>query len=230
MTRSLKFFKNIDIGKVSVSVSTSCKGEIGRIIHSEWTRQSWKPDRLVDEFTMFMMLKHMMGKALTQPVWLLCMKYQMDWSTVLFEHSLDLSFWGWYVDDIFSLTPVNSFSIFQKHQRKSLLWSLTMLRGRPFSQYQYSKNWPASSSTLRSSQQGMRQMPENKQSVIVKIQSLSLSISKGSMKSIMMLSPWLSGTSKGCKGPGGWVVQDLFCWQSIHPGIYEVSRFFHIFS
>ena len=93
-----------------------------------------------------MMLKQMMGKALTQPVWLLCMKYQMNWSTVLFEHLLDLSVWGWYIDDIFSLTPVNSFSIFQKHQRKSLLWSLTMLRGRPFSQYQYSKNRPASSS------------------------------------------------------------------------------------
>ena len=39
------------------------------------------------------------------------------------------------------------------------------------------------------------------------------------MKSIVTEDPLESGTGSRCKGPGDFVVQDLFCWQSSQGGM-----------
>ena len=126
-------------------MSTSCKGTIGRIIHGEWPRQSWKPDILVDEFIVFMMLSQF-GCSAWSIRW-------TDWQSCLSIHWICL-----FGDDMLMtfLVWLQLIHLAFSRNMGSLLWTLTMLRGRPFSQYQYSKNKPASSFTVRSSWQGMR--------------------------------------------------------------------------
>ena len=60
--------------------------------------------------------------------------------TVLFEHSDDLSVWGWYYIDILWWMPVSFISIFQNLEMKILSQSEMISKGHPFSQYHLLKN------------------------------------------------------------------------------------------
>jgi len=56
-------------------------------------------------------------------------------------------------------------------------------------------------------------------SVIVRIQSNPLSTGNGPIKHIATLSPRASGIGRGCKGPAGLLVADLFRKQSVQEGM-----------
>ena len=68
-------------------------------------------------------------------------------------------------------------------------------------QYQCSKNNTVRSSAELSKEQGIIQMSENGQSVMVSIELNLPSAGEGPMKSIVILSPQLSGTGSRCKVP-----------------------------
>ena len=89
---------------------------------------------------------------------------------VLFECSLDPSVSGWYDGDSFSFTPVRSCKADQNVEMKSLSQLEMSSSGRPFSQYQLSKNITASSSAVIVVHVGIIQMSELRL-VIDKMQS-----------------------------------------------------------
>ena len=91
--------------------------------------------------------------------------------------------------------------------------------GKPFSQYQWVKNSRASSSAVMVVQVGIIRMSEPSLSVIDKIQLKLSSSGRGPMKSIATLSPRSSGIGRGCRGPVGFRVEDLFHRQSVQEGI-----------
>ena len=74
--------------------------------------------------------------------------------------------------------------------------------------------------------EGIMQTSEPRRSVREVIWLKPESGISGPMKSIVTESPQASGIGKGCNGPQGFDVADLFCWQSTHPGTYDVSSSF----
>ena len=114
--------------------------------------------------------------------------------------------------------PVNLCRARQNLDKKSL--SL----GRLFLQYQWSKNRSARFSAIMSVCVGMIHTSDPGRSVIERIQSKPSSRGRGPIKSMATLSPQSSGIGSGCKEPAGFLVDDLFCRQSVHKGMYEVSR------
>jgi hypothetical protein len=99
--------------------------------------------------------------------------------------------------------------VFPKVDIKSLSRSDTMLRGRPFSQYQRSKNKMANSLAVSLVDVGIIRISDPSRSVIVRIQSYPLSSGRGPMKSIDMDWQRSSGTGKG--GEVQWVLMWGFC-------------------
>ena len=89
---------------------------------------------------------------------------------VLFERSLAPSVCGWKAIDIFTSIPIRSVNAFQKFDKKSLSLSQTILRGKPFSQYQLSKKMTASSSAVRSVQHAIVRKSALRRSVMDRIQ------------------------------------------------------------
>ena len=143
----------------------------------------------------------------------------MHWLMVLLERSLDLSVSGWYVDESLSLTPVSLCKARQNLDMKSLSRSEMISFGKPFSQYQWSKNNKARSSVEIFIFVGMIHMSECSQSMIDKIQPKPSSKGSGPIKSKVTLSARLSGIGKGCRGLGTLVIWDLFLWQLTHEGM-----------
>ena len=92
----------------------------------------------------------------------------------------------------------------------NLSWSHIIVVGSPFSQYQWLKNSSAICSAVNVVTVGINYMSEPSRSVIKQIILNLLSNGKGPTKSIATLSPLSSGTGKGCNGPAGLVVHDLF--------------------
>ena len=86
---------------------------------------------------------------------------------------------------------------FQKREMNSLSWSEISSRGRPFSQYQWSKKSKARDSAVRSVVVGMIRMSEPSLSVIVRMQLWPSSSGRGPIKSRVITSHRWSGTGKG---------------------------------
>ena len=148
---------------------------------------------------------------------------------VLLDRSLEPSVLGWKDVDIFSFTPVNFVSAFQNLKINSLSRLQTMLSGSPFSQYQLLKKSSASSSVVILILVGIIQMSVPRQLVTDNMQLYLLSTGSRPIKSMVILLAQRSGTGKGCSGLAGFVVQDLFCRQSMHEGMYASSRSQHMF-
>lgn len=129
---------------------------------------------------------------------------------VLLVHSLTLSVSGWCAEDILSFMPVSSCKCFQKCERKSSSLSEIMSRGNPFLQYQCVKNNSAKASAVNVVVVGIIHMSDPNQSLMVRIVLNLPSFSKGPMKSIVTELQHPLGTGRGCNGPRGFVVQDLF--------------------
>ena len=108
--------------------------------------------------------------------------------------------------------PDRQCNAFQNLDMNSLSQSEMISTGSLFLQYQCSKNRPASRLADKSILVGIIWMSAPSLSVVVRIQSIPLSVGKGPIKSIATLSPRLFGTGKGCKGLGRFVVGDLLCW------------------
>ncbi len=100
----------------------------------------------------------------------------------------------------------------------------------PSIQYQFSKKTVASFSAVMLVQVGISLTLEPSLSVIVKRQLNPSSSGRGPIKSIVMLFPHSSGIGRGCSGPAGFVVLDLFQWQGIQPGKNDCSRSLCMFS
>lgn len=99
--------------------------------------------------------------------------------------------------DSLCLMPVRIMRCFQNFEMKSLSRSEIMSRGKPFSQYQFSKNNMAHASAVNVVWVGMIRTSELRRSVIVRMQSYPLSTGKGPTKSIEIESHRSSGTGKG---------------------------------
>ena len=117
---------------------------------------------------------------------------------------------------------------FQNLDTNSLLRLETMFSGKPFSQYQLSKNKIAKSSAEMSVWVGTILTLAPKRSVMERIQLNPKSSLSGPMKSIAIDWPCSSRTGRGCNGPGGLVVGDLFHWQSAQDRMYAFSRSRHM--
>lgn len=115
-------------------------------------------------------------------------------------------------------------NVHQNLEMNNLSQSEMISEGRPFSQYQLSKNRVASFSAVMSVHVGISLTSEPRQSVMVSRQLKPSSSGSGPIKSIAILSPHSSGIGRGCKGPAGLVVLDLLCWQGMHLGIKDCSR------
>ena len=115
--------------------------------------------------------------------------------------------------------PVRIIKCFQNLDKKSLSRSEIISKGRPFSQYQFSKKRMAQPSAVRVVFVGMIRTSEWRRSVMVKMQSNPLSMGKGPMKSSEIESQRSSGTGRGCKGPEGFVVELLFRIHSEQEGM-----------
>lgn len=92
----------------------------------------------------------------------------------------------------------------------SLSQSHTIDFGSPFLQYQWSKHSTAIFLAVNVVTVGISWMSDPSQSVMEQIMLNPSSKGRGPTKSIATLSPLLSGTGKGCNGPAGLVVLDLF--------------------
>ncbi len=191
--------------------------------------RSWKPEKLVEAVTLFIMLKRIMGITCTHPFWLCSMWYCTAWLTVLLERSEAPSISGWKEEERFKCTPVSLCSACQNLEIKSLSRSDMISAGSLFSQYQFSKKMVANFSAIISVRVGISLISEPIQSVIVRRQLKPSSSGRGPMKSIAMLLPCSSGIGSGCSRPAGLVVLDLFCWQGTHPGMKDCSRSLCIF-
>ena len=101
---------------------------------------------------------------------------------------------------------------------KSLSRSEIILSGMPFSQYHLVKKRCTSSSTFWDMVHRINLTSAPSLSVNVSKQSKPSSGGEGPMKSMATESPQLSGTGRGCKGPIGLVVKDLFRWHSTQEG------------
>ena len=145
-------------------------GIIGEIRQGEHPRHRWKPEYPVEALMAFIMQNHIWGRTQTQPFWLHWTWKWIDWLIILFVCSLVPSVWGWYTDDIFSLTPVNFASTFHKHDMKGLSLSETQLSSKPFSQYQLLKTRSTMFSAVASVHVDMIHTLEPNLSVIDKIQ------------------------------------------------------------
>lgn len=98
-----------------------------------------------------------------------------------FANSIGL---GMELEEALHLNPVIIVRFFQEADIKSLSLSNTISRGRPFSQYQQSKNRISSCFAEREVVVGMIRISEPRQSVMVRIQLCPLSSGSGPMKSI----------------------------------------------
>ena len=153
----------------------------------------------------------------------------MHWLMVLLDLSLEPSVLGSYAEESFSLTPVNLCGAHQNFKTKILSQSEMISLGNLFSQYQWLKNKTARSSVVMSVQVGIIWLLEPRWSVIDRMQSKLPLSGKGPIKSVAMLSSWSSGIRRGCKGPEGLCVLDLFLRHSVHEGMYAFSRSHHMF-
>src|ERR1700749_3533242 len=106
--------------------------------------------------------------------------------------------------------PVRLMSAFQNFDMKILSRLLTILIGRPFLQYQLSKNIWVNFSAVRDVCDGMILMSVPSRSVMVMMESKPLSGGRGPKKSMATLLKWLLGTGRGCRGPAGLCVLLLF--------------------
>ena len=112
--------------------------------------------------------------------------------------------------NIFTDTPISLCKALQKYEMDNLSQSHIIVVGSPFSQYQWLKNNSTICSTTKVVTIGTNCMSEPSQSVIEQIILNPSSNGKGPTKLIATLSPLLSGTGKGCNGPAGLVIHDLF--------------------
>ena len=110
------------------------------------------------------------------------------------------------------MSTVSLCNSFQKCERNSLSRSETIFRagGRLFSQYQWSKKRQAIFSAVRDVVLGMIRMSEPRRSVKITMELYPSSSGSGPTKSMATESHLSSGTGKGCKGPIGLDVSDLF--------------------
>jgi hypothetical protein len=92
---------------------------------------------------------------------------------------------------------VSLWRVHQSFETNNLSWSEIILRWRPFSQYQCSKNSTTRSSAVSVVLVGIIWMLEPSQSVMVRIQSWPSSRGNGMTKSMATLSPCSLGTGKG---------------------------------
>ena len=70
-------------------------GISGGIMHGDQPVFSWKPEKPVDAFTVFMIVNCIFRSLANHPFWLLSTGYQIAWLTVLFVHSLLSSVSEW---------------------------------------------------------------------------------------------------------------------------------------
>ena len=110
----------------------------------------------------------------------------------------------------FNLDSGETVQGFPETQTKSLSRSEIMSVGKPFSQYQCTKNSVAKSSAEMSVRQGTSRMSEPRRHVMVAIQSKPSSSGSRPTKSMATLSPQPSGTGNGWRGPTGLTLSVLF--------------------
>ena len=151
----------------------------------DFLKRSWKGVNLVKLFMVFMILKHILGKARVQPIWSRLMAKWIHWMTVLLVCSLAPSLSGWELEESFSFTPVSWCRLCQNCEMKSLSQSEIISKGSPFSQYHSLKNKLARPCTVREQVVGMIQMLEPSWSVMVRMQSKLFSQGRGPMKSMV---------------------------------------------
>ena len=94
--------------------------------------------------------------------------------------------WGWKLVEALHFIPEIIVKCFQKADMNSLSRSEIMSKGRPFSQYQWSKNKTASSFAVSLVDVGMIRTSDPRRSVMVRIQSCPWSKGRGPMKSIVI--------------------------------------------
>lgn len=148
--------------------------------------------------------------------------------TVLLDLSEDPLVCRWNTVNILCLIPDSFIKALQNWETKSLSWSVMSSSGQPFSQNHRSKKMVAKSSVVMLVLQAAIWTSAPSLSVIITMQSNPLSFGKGPMKSMARESKCLSGMGNGWRGPAGFIVRFLFCWQSVQEGTYAFMRSLHM--
>ena len=144
---AISFWRFVITSRAEMCASEGLGTELinGGMIRGDRPKRRWKGEYPVDLFTVLMMWKRIRGKALTHPFWFRSTWNLRHWLTVLLVRSLTPLDWGWKLEEALHVIPVSMLRCFQKADMKSLSRSETMSKGKPFSQYQLSKNRTASS-------------------------------------------------------------------------------------
>src|ERR1700678_2843823 len=172
-------------------------GNKGGSIRGLRPKHNWKGLKPVELLTVFIIWKRTKGRDLAQPVWLRSPWKRRHCLIVLLLRSLAPLVCGWKDVESLCLTPVRIIRCVQNLEIKSLSWSETISKGKPFSQYHSLKKTEPNSSAGSVVLVGIIRMSELRRSVIDRIQSKPMSRGRGPMKSIEIESHLSSGMGRG---------------------------------